>query len=97
MFSKSGFRCRFIRATDEGSLPEIAQYGSYFLPFNIFTGSKGSFYILFVITAAGVVPCGDPKKSPRTPSIVQIIFSFRPVRSVRIFRELKTYMFRVIF
>ena len=27
-------------------------------------------------TAAGVVPCGGPKKSPRTSSIVQIIFSF---------------------
>ena len=27
-------------------------------------------------TAAGVVPCGGPKKSPRTSSIVQVIFSF---------------------
>ena len=27
-------------------------------------------------TAAGVVSCGGPKKSPRTSSIVQIIFSF---------------------
>ena len=33
-------------------------------------------YILFAITAAGVVPCGGPKKSPRTSSIVQIIFFF---------------------
>ena len=31
-----------------------------------------NFIILFAITAAGAVPCG----SPRTPSIVQIIFSF---------------------
>ena len=45
----SGFRCPFIRVTDEGSLPEIAQYGSYFLPFSVFTASKGSFYILFEI------------------------------------------------
>ena len=30
----------------------------------------------FAITAAGVVPCGGPKKSPRTSSIVQVIFSF---------------------
>ena len=30
---------------------------------------------LSAITAAGVVPCGGPKKSPRTSSIVQIIFS----------------------
>ena len=30
---------------------------------------------LFPITAAGVVPSGGPQKSPRTSSIVQIIFS----------------------
>ena len=35
-----------------------------------------SVLILFAITAAGVVPCGGPKKSPRTSSIVQVIFSF---------------------
>ena len=35
-----------------------------------------SLLILFAITAAGVVPCGGPKKSPRTSSIVQIIFFF---------------------
>ena len=32
--------------------------------------------IIFAITAAGVVPCGGPKKSPHTSSIVQIIFFF---------------------
>ena len=31
---------------------------------------------LFDATAACVVPCGGPKKSPRTSSIVQFIFSF---------------------
>ena len=31
---------------------------------------------LFAITAVGVVPRGGPKKSPRTPTIVQFIFSF---------------------
>ena len=36
--------------------------------------SRFSLLILFAITAAGVVPCGGPKKSPRTSSIVQIIF-----------------------
>ena len=30
----------------------------------------------FTITAAGVVPCGGRKKTPRTSSIVQIIVSF---------------------
>ena len=35
-----------------------------------------SVLFLFAITAAGVVPCGGPKKSSRTSSIVQIIFSF---------------------
>ena len=28
------------------------------------------------MTAAGVVPCGGPKKSPHTSPIVQVIFSF---------------------
>ena len=35
-----------------------------------------SVLFLFPITAAGFAPCGGPKKSPRTLSIVQIIFSF---------------------
>ena len=44
---------------------------------NVFTALKGSrFYFLFAITAAGVVPCGGPKKPPCTISIVQVIFSF---------------------
>ena len=50
---------------------------SHLLSLNVFTASKGSNnYILFAITAADVVPCGCPKKSPRTSSIVQIIFFF---------------------
>ena len=41
------------------------------------TALRGSqFLFLFAITAAGVVPCGGPEMSPRTSSIVQIIFSF---------------------
>ena len=85
------------RATAEGSLPEIAQYSPYYLPLNVFTASKGSnLYILFSITAAGVVPCGGRKKSPRTSSIVQIIFYFGPLRSVQIFRVFKTLTFRNI-
>ena len=52
-------------------------YNMAHLSLNVFTASKGSNnYILFAITAAGVVPCGGPKKSPRTSSIVQIIFFF---------------------
>ena len=50
---------------------------THLFTFNVFTDFKGSNnYILFAITAAGVVPCGGPKKSPRTSSIVQIIFFF---------------------
>ena len=50
--------------------------GKYNFPLNVSTASKGSFvYILFVMTAAGVVPCGDHKTSPRTSSIVQIILN----------------------
>ena len=66
-----------LRTTDEGSVPEIVQYGPYYIPLNVFTASEGSnFNISFAITAAGVVPCGGPKKSPRTSSIVQIIIFF---------------------
>ena len=54
---------------------------------NIFYALKGTrFYILFFVTAAGVVLCGSPKKQPRTSSIVQFIFfSFGPLRSADIF------------
>ena len=59
---------------------------AHLLSLNVFTASNGSNnYILFAITAAGVVPCGGLKKSPRTSSIVQIIFSFDPLRSVKMF------------
>ena len=45
---------------------------------NVYIALKGTnFYILVDITAAGVVPCGDPKKSPRTVSIVQILYYFQ--------------------
>ena len=43
------------------------------------------FLILFDFTAAGVVPCGGSKTSPRTSTIVQFIFYFGPLRSVIIF------------
>ena len=48
------------------------------IPFliNTCTALKGSVLFLFAISAAGVVLCGGPKKSPRTSSIVQIIFAF---------------------
>ena len=43
----------------------------------VFSALKGThFYILFVVTAAGVVLCGSPKKQPRTSSIVQFILFF---------------------
>ena len=76
-YNSLAFVAGLKRATDEGSSPEIVQYSPYYLPLNVFTASRGSYlYILFAITAAGVVPCGGPKKSPRTSSIVQIIFLF---------------------
>ena len=46
---------------------------------------------LFVVTAAGVVPCGIPKKKPRTSSIVQFIFYFWSFEiSRKILRNQKT-------
>ena len=50
--------------------------GPYFL-LNVFSDLKGThLYILFVVTATGVVLCGSPKKQPRTSTIVQFIFFF---------------------
>ena len=36
---------------------------------------------IFDFTAAGVVPCGGRKTSPRTSTIVQFIFYVGPLRS----------------
>ena len=56
---------RLFQFSLEGSVAEIVQYGPYFITLNIFTASKGSnFYILFAITAAGVVSCGGPNSLP---------------------------------
>ena len=46
-----------------------------------------AFWFLFVFTAAGVVQCGSRKMSPHTSSIVQFVFYFDPLRSVRIFSQ----------
>ena len=62
--------------TDETLIVETAVWPIPFL-INVFTALKESqFYFLFAITAAGVVPYRGRKKSPRTSSIVQVIFSF---------------------
>ena len=39
-------------------------------------GNQADVIEVFNSTSTGVVPCGGPKKSPRTSSIVQIIFFF---------------------
>ena len=38
--------------------------------------------MLFSINAAGVVPCGNRKTSPRTPIIANLYVCFGPLRSV---------------
>ena len=60
-----------------------------FLLMNVFIALKGShFWFLFDFTAAGVVPCGGRKTSPRTSTLVQVIFYFGPLRSAIIFWEI---------
>ena len=46
-------------------------------------------HFIFDFTAAGVVPCGGRKTSPRTSTIVQFIFYFGPLRSAIIFWEIR--------
>ena len=49
-------------------------YNMAHLSLNFFTASKGSNnYILFAITAAGVVPCGGPKKSPHSADYIFLL------------------------
>ena len=53
---------------------------------NVFIALKGShFSFLFDFTAAGDVPGGGRKTSPRTSTIVQFLFYFGPLRSAIIF------------
>ena len=58
---------------------------------NVFIALKGThFWFLFAFTAAGVVPCGGRKTSPRTSTIVQFIFYFWSFEiSVNILRNQK--------
>ena len=49
----------------------------FYLSLNILLLPKDQPFIFFAVTAVGVVPCGGPKNSPRTSSIVQVIFLFR--------------------
>ena len=45
---------------------------------NVFSALKGThFYMLFVVTAAGVVLCGRPKKHPRTSSMIEQFITWR--------------------
>ena len=54
--------------------------------------------LIFDFTAAGVVPCGGRKTSPRTSTIVQFIFYFGPLRSVIISEKSEINdWFRLIF
>ena len=62
--------------------------------FNVLKGSQ--FYFPFAINAACVVPSGGSKKSPRTSSVVQIIFSFGHLRSGRIFLETRKILLHKI-
>ena len=56
---------------------KFSQYDPDSIPLNVITVSKGScLYIPFVITEAGVVPCGGPKKPPSKSCIVQSISLF---------------------
>ena len=83
------------RATGEGSLPEIAQYSPYYFPLNDLLLPKDQTF-LFYLLLLQLVLCrvAALKKSPRTSSIVQIIFYLGPLKSVKIFRVFKTLTLR---
>ena len=69
--------CISFRVTEEGLIIRNRSVWSTLFLLNVFTALKGThFYILFVVTAAGLVPSGSPKKRLHTPSIVQFVFYF---------------------
>ena len=55
----------------------------------VWSPTRQQYYALEVFTAAGVVQFGGRKTSPRTSTIVQFIFYFSPLRSARIFWEVR--------
>ena len=80
-----------FRVTEEDCFSDTAVWPTHFL-LSVSTALKGTHnYILFVVTAAGVVPCGIHKKRPRTPARVQFIFYFWSIEVSRnILRNQKT-------
>ena len=78
------------RVTDEALLAETTLYdpSSFLWTFSLLLKDLISDFI-FDFTAAGVVPCGGRKTSPRTSAIVQFIFYFGPLRSAIIFWEIR--------
>ena len=73
----SGFHCQFIHGHWRGLVIRNRSVWPTLFLLNVFTALKGThFYISFVVTATGFVPCGSRKKRSRTSSIVQFIFYF---------------------
>ena len=65
-----------------------------FFLMNVYIALKGShFWFLFAFIAAGIVQCDCRKTSPRTSTIVQFIFYFGPLRSARIFWQIRNKWF----
>ena len=58
------------RATDEGSLPEIVQYGPYYLPLNDLTASTGVQLMFFF--SSGVSKLFGAQGSPSSGSLLNL-------------------------
>ena len=76
----SSFHCRFMRVTDEGSLPEIAQYCSEYLQYNVFSAPKGSFFLLYKLLKISLFI--GPKRPCDKSSNCHINWLARAVRSI---------------
>ena len=81
-FSASSFR---VTVEDWLSETDLSGPCSFFWMFLLLL-KELIIIFLFVVTAAGVVPCGIPKKRPRTLSLVQFIlyvWSFEISRNIQ--------------
>ena len=61
------------RVTDEGCLPEIAQYNPYYLPLNVYTASNGSNLYILLFECICCVSLSIEKKNLQIHEVISKI------------------------
>ena len=66
-YNSLAFDAGFNRATDEGSLPEIAQYSPYYLPLNVLLLPKDQTFIFYLTSTHNLCFGAKIRKNRYTP------------------------------